>query len=191
VIPNCTATHTTTAGALILTHFDSANSTSSNLIFRTQLSTANTANARSFNIICQKQGVDYVGKTAKAVASDQNLSAVGVTKGTMVSFGFGGATELATCTTSPCTLYDAVGNPAGFSVVRSATGTYDITFPSNFWNGTRYHCVPTSVNWTTGEQGGFLRNLARTNTVQRFTFRNSAAAVVDAAASVVCFGERQ
>lgn len=33
----------------------------------------------TFDLICQKQGVDYIGKTAKAVASDQNLRTPGVT----------------------------------------------------------------------------------------------------------------
>lgn len=39
------------------------------------------ATNRSFHVICQKQGADYIGKTAKAVASDQNLRTPGITNG--------------------------------------------------------------------------------------------------------------
>lgn len=53
---------------------------------------ANTANRTSgaiddiITLVCQKQGADYIGKTAMAVASDQNLRTPGITKGVVYSF---------------------------------------------------------------------------------------------------------
>lgn len=56
------------------------------------VNTFNTTNqaslAQNFNIICQKQGVDYIGKTAKAVASDQNLRTPSITNGVIYSVRF-------------------------------------------------------------------------------------------------------
>jgi hypothetical protein len=49
------------------------------------------ATGRGINVICQKQGADYVGKTAMAVASDQNLRTPGVTKGVVYSGYIGAA----------------------------------------------------------------------------------------------------
>ena len=52
--------------------------TSSTLAVQTS-NTATVSTAYPFEIICQKQGVDYIGKTAKAVASDQSLRVPGTT----------------------------------------------------------------------------------------------------------------
>jgi hypothetical protein len=45
-------------------------------------------------LLCQKQGVDYIGKTAKAVASDQNLRTPGVTNAKICSFRLSTANAL-------------------------------------------------------------------------------------------------
>jgi hypothetical protein len=50
---------------------------SSSLVYKT-VRHDSAALAAPVNLICQKQGVDYVGKTAKAVSSDQNLRTPGV-----------------------------------------------------------------------------------------------------------------
>ena len=47
---------------------------------------ASNLTGRGINVICQKQGADYIGKTAMAVASDQNLRTPGITKGVVYSF---------------------------------------------------------------------------------------------------------
>jgi hypothetical protein len=50
--------------------------------------TSNTGSgfvAFPLTIVCQKAGADYIGKTAKAVASDQNLRTPGLTKGVVYS----------------------------------------------------------------------------------------------------------
>jgi hypothetical protein len=63
-------------------------SSSTQLVFRTGYGSTPpliTKSAYATKVICQKQGVDYIGKTAKAVASDQNLRTPGVTKAVMYS----------------------------------------------------------------------------------------------------------
>jgi hypothetical protein len=85
-----------------------------------------TKNAYSFNIICQKQGVDYVGKTAKAVASDQNVRTPGQTN--VVHFAVSYGTSGTPCTASPCSI-DSVGSQVS-SVTRTALGIYSVNFVS-------------------------------------------------------------
>lgn len=57
--------------------------TSSQLTYITEI--AGSLNAAAVQIICQKSGADYTGKTAKAVASDQNLRTPGITKSVFYS----------------------------------------------------------------------------------------------------------
>ena len=52
--------------------------TSSTLAVQTS-NTATVSTAYPFEIICQKQGVDYIGKTINAVSSDQNMRIPGTT----------------------------------------------------------------------------------------------------------------
>lgn len=74
----------------------------------------------SFNLVCQKQGVDYVGKTAKAVASDQNLRTPGLTNAVLCSAKI----------SSTGVISDQKGGC--FSSCTNAT-TPVCTFTSNYW----------------------------------------------------------
>jgi hypothetical protein len=78
------------------------------------------------NIICQKQGADYIGKTAKAVASDQNVRTPGQTN--VVHFAVSYGTTGTPCTASPCS-FDSVGSQVS-SVTRTTVGTYSVNFVS-------------------------------------------------------------
>lgn len=86
---------------------------------------SNTA-GRGIRVICQKQGVDYVGKTAKAVASDQNVRTPGQTN--VVHFAVSYGTSGTPCTASPCSI-DSVGSQVS-SVTRTALGIYSVNFVS-------------------------------------------------------------
>ena len=81
VSANCVATPSLDPGSSVSS---TVSSISSSAIVVT---TDNTAGAASlqFTLVCQKQGADYIGKTAMAVASDQNLRTPGVTKGVVYS----------------------------------------------------------------------------------------------------------
>lgn len=68
----------------------------------------NVQGPRPFSLICQKQGADYVGKTALAVASDQNIRTPGVTKAVVYSAFIGAAgtvsSELGDLISGSCTV---------------------------------------------------------------------------------------
>jgi hypothetical protein len=89
------------------------------------------------NIICQKQGADYVGKTAKAVASDQNVATPGRLKVKSCTYAFGGASATMSsptvCSTGTCVeMYDScsAGSPPTFA----GTGLYSsISFANGTW----------------------------------------------------------
>jgi hypothetical protein len=104
-------------------------------------SNLHTQVAASAQLICQKQGVDYIGKTAKAVASDQNVRVVGATGVDMQSVYFAGATLSTACSTSPCVIYRQVGSKIT-SVSRVAIGQYNL----NGIDGTKYQCTGTAYN---------------------------------------------
>ena len=82
VTPNCAFVH---AGNNSLVHTVLVSSTSSTVTVASSRTDTGAGFAGAFQIICQKQGVDYVGKTAKAVASDQNTRSIGVTKSVIQS----------------------------------------------------------------------------------------------------------
>lgn len=82
---------------------------------------ANDVNAaHTHNVVCQKQGSDYVGNTAKAVASDQNLRTPGVVNAVLCS--------------AQVSSTGVLSNQYGgcFSSCTNAT-TPVCTFTSNYW----------------------------------------------------------
>ncbi|MCS6281477.1 MAG: hypothetical protein HUM72_12665 [Dolichospermum sp.] len=98
----------------------------------------------SYNIQCQKQGADFVGRTAKAVASDQNIKSIGSLGVDVQSVFFGSGTNCATaCTAGNCTICTQVGTKIT-SVSFVSTGSYDI----NGVDGTKYICSGSAFNGT-------------------------------------------
>jgi hypothetical protein len=61
-----------------------ASSGSSTVVFVLE-NTVGASTASNMSVYCQKQGVDYIGKTAKAVASDQNIRTPGIVKSVLYS----------------------------------------------------------------------------------------------------------
>ena len=85
VAPNCSVTTAVTDNV-----YASMTVSSTSVTVRLG-ATNNVTYDYAWNIICQKQGVDYVGKTAKAVASDQNMATPGVLKAVFYSAFTSGA----------------------------------------------------------------------------------------------------
>ena len=100
-----------------------------------------TQQAAPAQIICQKQGADYIGKTAKAVASDQNIRSIGAVGVDMQSVYFAGSALGTACSTSPCVIYRQVGSKIT-SVSRVAIGQYNL----NGIDGTKYQCTGTAYS---------------------------------------------
>jgi hypothetical protein len=75
VAPNCSATTSTNTTFGL----SDMSPTSTGVTYQGRNTATGAIAAGGVNIICQKQGVDYVGKTAKSVASDQSLRVPGTT----------------------------------------------------------------------------------------------------------------
>lgn len=117
-------------------------SSSSQLVFRTGYTSTPpiiTKAAYATKIICQKQGVDYIGKTAKAVASDQNTRSPGLTKSVIVS---------AEVSSAGVVSQDESDFINGNCVVTD-TSLYTCTWSTNFWS-IAPKCIP---NTTSGNNG--------------------------------------
>ena len=148
LVPNCTCTvNNAVTNNDLDCKFDSSTSTATSLVFHT----SNNGAAGNFGIVvsCQKQGADYIGKTAKAVASDQNIATPGVTKVRSCMFSWGGSGSISSptnCTSSPCTTYlDSCGSISG-TIARSGQGDYNGT--STGW------AVNTPVSCQSSSSGG-------------------------------------
>jgi hypothetical protein len=80
VSPNCTVS----INEALNTTVRIESTSSSSVVVRT-LNYTPASTVSGFNIVCQKQGADYIGKTAKAVASDQNIRTPGIVKSVLYS----------------------------------------------------------------------------------------------------------
>ena len=129
---------TAVSGAFDAASVNVVSTSNTTIIIDTAQSSDGVGVQKPFGIICQKQGADYIGKTAKAVASDQNIATPGVTKVRTCTVTWGGAGSLGSqtnCTASPCTeYYDSCG--AVSNIIRNAAGNYTITFASGTFAAT-------------------------------------------------------
>jgi hypothetical protein len=144
--------------------------------------------AQPFTVICQKAGIDYIGKTAKAVASDQNLRTPGLVNGGIFSASFGGTSYRNNCTASPCTVSTNHGSIVT-TTTRTSTGVYVINLDtSKISDGTTNNiiCSCSSVQWGTGPSTCTIYNFSTSSL--SVTTRNSGGTVVDSGVQVMCQG---
>jgi hypothetical protein len=139
IAPNC---EVTANGGSNMNLFFNVATTATTVVPRSQ-NNLNADTAQGFDIICQKQGADYIGKTAMAVASDQNLRTPGLTNGIVLSATIG-STSSTSCTASPCAYVDQTGGYIT-SVTRSSVGNYVINFNKTF---TSLKCSHTQITAT-------------------------------------------
>jgi hypothetical protein len=115
-----------------------ATSSSTNLVYKTYAAAGGSPTAYAAEVICQKQGADYIGKTAKAVASDQNLRIPGVTKSvTYVEEIECDATSSLVRSLSGSSMFQSLGN--------IASGNCAFTLKSGLFTGEPY-CTTTYVS---------------------------------------------
>lgn len=148
--------------------------------------TANNATSTryAFTLVCQKQGADYLGKTAKAVASDQNVRTPGVVNSGLFSTSLGGTSYGNNCTASPCTLDRNIGSVFS-GATRGAIGTYTASLdPAKISSG-QFNCSCSAVQWGVDEAVCYTSAGATSLTVQ---IRNKTGVNVDGAASITCHG---
>lgn len=129
-------------GGRITTYYPTTSSTSQVVFKQNTTAGANSVDT-GFTITCQK-GADYLGKTAMAVASDQNVRATGSTGVDIQSVYFGGN---ATCSTAcagasgTCTICNRVGTKITSVSAGGGAGAYLI----NGIDGTKYNCSGTGL----------------------------------------------
>ena len=152
VSPNCWTE--SNGGSNLYVNLSGYASTSSVTLIKQDL--ASVAFNHATTLFCQKQGADYVGKTAVAVASDQNIATPGVTKVKACYYAFGGASAtLASpteCTTGTCVeVVDTCG--AGSPPAFAATGLYQSMSFANgtFANSSPVNCSCVAYDTTTGD----------------------------------------
>lgn len=139
-----------------------------------------TATASGFFVSCQKTGADFIGKTAKAVASDQNVRTGGLTKAVMYSGTF------AIGTSTPLQTYgDWIQ-----SISSSTTGQVTFNFKTNTF-ASRPTCIITGYK-TAGETNSYGCNIdiAATNTASAISFRcnQNNATAFNVTADILCHG---
>lgn len=174
------------AGANGVTDTEINNVTSSSVVARVTNSTNGSKVAVAFTLLCQKQGADYLGKTAKAVASDANVRSIGSIGVDVQSVYFGIGTNCAlACTTGTCAICRQVGSKIT-SVTRSSTGLYRL----NGIDGTKYQCAGSGYSSTYGSMAALYDASSSTSTYGAvFVSTSGAAAGVDSAFnSITCIG---
>lgn len=145
---------------------------SSSLVYKT-VRHDSAALAAPVNLICQKQGADYVGKTAKAVASDQNVATPGKTNSTLCSAKI----------SSTGVISDQKGGC--FASCTNAT-TPVCTFTSNYWvSGQVPNC------WVISTNGGLTSDVTVTSSTMSGTLLTTTFTPYSSSRNYFCHGERQ
>jgi len=166
--PNCTITVDSSANGVAI---KSSGASSSQLAYQTTSGAGGSNTPYAVEVICQKQGADYIGKTAKAVASDQNLRTPGTTNGVIHSFSMSSA--------------GVVSSDFG-SLVSScnATAPYTCTF-----NASKFSSAPncTCTNKTGNVKGCNVTSTSTTNLVMA-SFNTATGASENQPLGVVCHG---
>lgn len=169
VAPNCVAEIFSASNQ---TQTQITSTSASTAVIRTENSSSAVAANIAFNLICQKQGVDYIGKTAKAVASDQNVASPGTLKATLCSAKIS-STGVITDQKGGC-----------FASCTNAT-TPVCTFTASYWvSGQIPNCWHVTNGWITGPK------TTTSTTFQGIAWSTSAVAQ-SGDREYFCHGERQ
>ena len=156
-----------------LIHVVGVSNSASSTTVRSTRTDSSTPIAGSFNIVCQKQGVDYIGKTAKAVASDQNIRTPGVTKAVFYSAKISSAGAVS----------DELGDFLSGSC-SCATGNYTCTFNTSTFASTPNCGVPSPG--TTADRSAY--NVVESTSSVTFRTSNAANTGQCLAVELFCHG---
>jgi hypothetical protein len=174
VAPNCTATTEGVVGSPNTAQLQILSATSINAFLR---NTSNGVQSSQWNIICQKQGVDYIGKTAKAVASDQNLRTPGVTKGVVYSAFIGAAG----------TIVSELGDFISGSCTVASTNVYTCNFNAGIFASDPF-CQLTVMGASGAARNGYIVTNPTTSSITYLTYNTSGATPTALNAFLTCHG---
>jgi hypothetical protein len=162
-------------------------SSSTQLVYRTGYNSTPpiiTKSAYASKIICQKGPSDYIGKTAKAVASDQNVRSIGAVGVDVQSVYFGSGANCATaCSTGNCAICKQVGSKIT-SVAFVSTGIYTVNGVDGL---TKYSCSGSA--FAGGNYGVINHDVVNsTSTTVRLNTGNGPSTVNAGYAHLTCIG---
>jgi hypothetical protein len=181
VSPNCNVS--VNSGTIsAIANIDGAASTS--IISVRTVNSPSTKTAYGFEIRCSKQGADYIGKTAKAVASDQNVRSIGAVGVDVQSVYFGSGANCATaCSTGNCAICKQVGSKIT-SVAFVSTGIYTVNGVDGL---TKYSCSGSA--FAGGNYGVINHDVVNsTSTTVRLNTGNGPSTVNAGYAHLTCIG---
>lgn len=139
--------------------------TASTLIVNT--GNAGTAGNYRFTVKCQKAGQDYKPKTAKVASSIGVPTVPGAGAKLYDFFGvsYAGATTSTTCSTSPCTLYNKIGDGV-LSITRSGVATYNINFNKTYSSISCTAAANNGASYLSVVSSGTFLSCSNCNTLQ-------------------------
>lgn len=185
-IPTCQCTVQDSATSTFVRHCQITSVSTSGMSYMTTAHGTSTTSATPYgvNISCTKNPLDYHGKTAKAVASDQNIRTPGAINTVGFSFSFAGATSTTVCSTSPCPYLSQTGNNVS-SVTRSSAGNYSAVLSRTF---TRLSCIYGQVG--AAAAGVILSSFCTNcNSIGIAARTVTTAAAQDVTADAICHGD--
>ena len=172
--PNCVASHSATFTYQQTLYTAGASSSAVSVVSGNNAGAANIA----FTLVCQKQGADYIGKTAMAVASDQNLRTPGITKGVEYRARINFASSIIKQEGSWIS-----------SVTNNSTGNATINIPVGTFSEYPYcQCVPETSE---GDTGFYTCNQVLdtlSTTAVKFRGKNNANTLFNINAVISCKG---
>lgn len=133
--------------------------------------------AQAFNIVCQKQGADYVGKTALAVASDQNVRTPGVAKSVVYSAYIGGAG----------TVFSEIGNLMNGNCTVASTNVFTCTFTSGIFASDPV-CNLTVMGASGASRSAYIVTSPTTSGLTYLTYNTSGPTAVALNVQLTCHG---
>jgi hypothetical protein len=152
--------------------------TNTNTFFRVDtLSSAGAAADCQFRVVIQKQGADYVGKTAFAVASDQNLRTPGVTKGVVYSAFIG----------STGSIVSEIGDFISGSCTVASTNVFTCNFTAGIFASDPF-CQLTVMGASGAARNGYIVTNPTTSSITYLTYNTSGATPTALNAFLTCHG---
>ena len=183
VAPNCVTTVNDSSRTTNITSV-----TNSSIQVRTFLTAV--LEDRGFNIVCQKQGADFVATRTIQGSFNEVVTSPGISKPKTCEIFNAGATNATTCTGSPCTEYfDSCGTAS--ACTRGGVGTYTCAFGNGTFSPSSYvSCGSGTSTSVTGSNIGITdANGAYSLTIRGFS--NTLAATADIYFSAWCKGQAQ
>lgn len=150
---------------------------SSSSVTTTNYTDAGVADQQAYNLVCQKQGADYIGKTAKAVASDQNLRTPGVTKAVVYSAHI----------SSTGSIVSEFGDFINGSCVVTSTNVFTCSFNSGVFASDPV-CQVSVIGVSGTSRSIYIAGIPSSTSVSYLTFNTSGPTAVALNAQLTCHG---